>query len=320
MATKTAIIGLGIMGQRMLEHMRLHNGFAPDVLWDPDSNACARAMALAPEATIARDAEAAIGSADLVYLACPPAPRKAYALKAAAAGKAVFLEKPLGIDVAESEGLVAELRRFGVPAAVNFTQAAGTALAEVSKAVRSGESGEVIGADIVVTYPAWPRGWQQTADWLRLRAEGGLSREVLSHFLFFSERLLGPLSLVWAKPAYPNDTALCETHMQARLETIAGQPVTVMASVGGAQPDRQEVTIKGSLASYRISEFSNLARSTGGPFEPLGQVPADSRAAGLNAQLDALELCLRGEPHPLATPHEALRVQRLIEAMLVGKA
>lgn len=319
MAIKTAIIGLGIMGQRMLEHMRLHNGFAPDALWDPDPKACAAALALAPEVTIAKDAEAAIASAELVYLACPPAPRKAYALKAAAAGKAVFLEKPLGVDVAESEELVAELKRSGVPAAVNFTQAAGAALAQVSRASRSGEMGEVVGADIIVTYPAWPRAWQQSADWLRLRAEGGMSREVLSHFLFFSERVLGPLSLVWAKPAYPNDAALCETHMQARLETAAGQPVTVMASVGGAQPDRQEVTIKGSLASYRISEFSRLSHSTGGPFEPLGQAAADPRAAGLNAQLDALELCLGGKPNPLATPQEALRVQRLIEAMLAGK-
>lgn len=320
MATRTAIIGLGIMGQRMLEHMRMHDGFAPTILWDPDPKACAAALALAPGAAIAIDAEAAIAQSELVYLACPPAPRKAYALKAAAAGKAVFLEKPLGIDVTESEDLVAELDRFGVPAAVNFTQAAGAALARVSTAARFGEMGEIIGADIVVTYSVWPRAWQQSAAWLRDRAEGGLTREVLSHFLFFSERVLGPLSLVWAKPAYPDDSALCETHMQARLETVVGKPVSVMASVGGAQADRQEVTIKGSRGSYRISDFSKLSHSTGGAFEPLAHAPADSRAVGLNAQLDALALCLKGRPHPLATPHEALSVQRLIEAMLAGKA
>ena len=32
-----------------------------------------------------------ISKAGLVYLACPPAARKAYALEAAAAGKALFL-------------------------------------------------------------------------------------------------------------------------------------------------------------------------------------------------------------------------------------
>ena len=36
----------------------------------------------------------------------------------------------------------------------------------------------------------------------------------------------------------------------------------------------------------------------------------------LNAQLDELLLCLQGQPHRLATPAEALRVQKLVEAML----
>jgi hypothetical protein len=30
-----------------------------------------------------------------------------------------------------------------------------------------------------------------------------MTREVISHFLFFSERILGPLSVVWARPSYP---------------------------------------------------------------------------------------------------------------------
>ena len=83
-------------------------------------------------------------AADLIYLSCPPAPRKAYALTAAAAGKALFLEKPLGVDVAESEDLVDRLASFGVPVAVNFTQAAGSALTDVSKAARSGVLGDVL--------------------------------------------------------------------------------------------------------------------------------------------------------------------------------
>lgn len=319
MAIKTAIIGLGIMGRRMLENMRLHEGFAPDQLWDPDPAACALALAEAPGATIAISVEAAIAAADLIYLACPPAPRKAYALAAAAAGKAVFLEKPLGVDVSESEDLVARLAAAGVPAAVNFTQAAGAALSGVSAAARTGEMGEVLGVDIVVTYAAWPREWQKAADWLRFRAEGGMTREVISHFLFFSERILGPLDLVWSRPSYPADSALCETHMLARLESGDGRPVTVMASVGGAQPDRQELTVKGSAVSRRVSDFYRDAASDGGGFTPVGLEIEGTRGASLKAQLDDLLLCLRGLPHRLATPEEALRVQRLVEGMLAGK-
>ncbi|WP_146347948.1 Gfo/Idh/MocA family protein [Phaeobacter marinintestinus] len=319
MTVSVAVIGLGIMGRRLLEHMVLHPGYTPVALWDPDAEACRAAAGVAPDARVTASPQAAIAAADLVYLACPPVPRKAYALEAAAAGKAVFLEKPLGVDISQSEELVAGLAAHGVPAAVNFTQAAGSALTGVADAAQSGGLGNLVGADIVVTYAAWPRAWQKTADWLRFRDEGGLTREVISHFLFFSERILGPLSVVWARPSYPTDPALCETQMLARLENADGLPVTVMASVGGAQPDRQELTIKGEAASRRISEFYIDAVSHGGPFDELAARPTDPRANSLKAQLDDLLLCIAGQPNRLATPHEALRVQKLVETMLKGK-
>lgn len=319
MAVKTAIIGLGIMGRRMLEHMLAHEGFEPAAMWDPDPAACAAAQEIAPRVRIAGTAEEAIAVADLVYLACPPVPRKAYALAAATAGKAVFLEKPLGVDLAESEALVTHLEASGVPAAVNFTQAAGEALTNISQAAHTGEMGELAGVDMVVTYAAWPRAWQQAADWLRFRAEGGMTREVLSHFLFFTQRILGPLSVVWARPSYPADPALCETALLARLENAQGLPVSILASVGGAQPDRQEFTVKGSKASHRVSNFSEHSVSQGGEFADVAALPGERRAVALRAQLDDLLLCMAGRPHRLAMPQEALEVQRLVETMLRGK-
>ena len=137
-AIKTAIIGLGIMGQRMLEQMTLHPEFMVYTIWDPDSATYQSAQKLAPNALIASNAEAAFSNVDLVYFACPPAPRKAYALAASAQGKAVFLEKPLGVDIAESRILVCELTAAGVPSAVNFTQAAGRALTDVSAGSKVG--------------------------------------------------------------------------------------------------------------------------------------------------------------------------------------
>lgn len=322
MTVTTAIVGLGIMGRRMLEHMLRHPGFAPDLLWDPSAEARAAAAAIHPGGRICASAEEAMAGADLVYLACPPAPRKALALKAAEAGRAVFLEKPLGVDVAESEDLVARLDGLGARAAVNFTQAAGPALGRTVAAARSGEMGALMGVDIVVTYPAWPRAWQAAADWLRFREEGGYVREVISHFLFASERVLGPLALEAALPVYPADPALCETHVLARLRATQGAAegavVSVLGAVGGAQPDRQEVTVKGARQSRRLEDFYVDSVSEGGPFVPIGDGDEDPRAVNLRAQLDDLALMVRGAPNRLATPAEALRVQKLVEAMLRG--
>ena len=315
---KVAIIGLGIMGRRMLEHMGRHESFVPVSMWDPDPEACQLAHSICPSAEIATNAAAAMAESDIVYLACPPVPRHELALAAAAAGKAVFLEKPLGVDLTASANLVESLQDAGVPAAVNFTQAAGAALANISEAADNGTLGEIVGIDIIVTYETWPREWQKEADWLRFRAEGGMTREVLSHFLFFSERLLGPLKMVFAHPSYPADRSLCETHLFARLETPQQQVVSIFASVGGVQPDCQQVTIKGSKKSRRVSEFSLDMESSGGPFVLLEEAPTDRRAVALKAQLDELRLCYEGKPHRLASLPESLRVQMLVEKMLAS--
>lgn len=315
---RAAIIGLGIMGRRMLDNMLFHAEFEPVALWDPSEEACAKAAEMAPDAAIAASAEDAIRAADVVYLACPPVPRKAYALTAAQAGKAVFLEKPLGIDDAESADLVEKLEALGVPAAVNFTQASSRALTHIVDQAQTGAMGTLKGIDIVVTYPAWPRAWQVEADWLRFRAEGGYTREVISHFIFAARRLLGPLDLTYARPSYPDDPALCETHILARLESLDGTPVSILGSVGGAQPDRQEVTVTGSQKSFRLSEFYILEQSDGGPWEAPYELAGDPRRDSLQRQLNSLSQAMAGAETPLASPRDALEVQRLIEGMLRG--
>ena len=128
--------------------------------------------------------------------------------------------------------LAARLQTAGVPAVVNFTQAGGAALATITG---DKEMGAPEGIDIIVTYPTWPRAWQIEADWLRFADEGGYTREVISHFIFFSSRILGPLRLAWSVPGYPSDPDLCETHIAARLENAGGIPVSIFGSVGGAQ-------------------------------------------------------------------------------------
>lgn len=318
MTHKIAIIGLGIMGRRLLNNILVNDAFEAVALWDPSEAARAKAAEEAPGVPIVDSAEAAIAAADVIYLACPPVPRKAYALAAAEAGKAVFLEKPLGVDIAESRDLVARLKASGVPAAVNFTQAAGRAIAAIRDAISSGQTGAIKAIDIVVTYPDWPRAWQVDADWLRFKAEGGYTREVISHFVFLSERFLGRTKLVWAKASYPADPALCETQVLARLENEAGVPVSILGSVGGVQPDRQEVYLTFEKTGFLVAEFYRLFNSDGGPWKELLDPPADPRRASLQAQLHALDDLLSGRPSKLATLDDAMSVQEKIEGMLAG--
>ena len=119
-------------------------------------------------------------------------------------------------------------------------------------------------------------------------------------------------------PDYPDQSDLCETPVAARLVSATGRVVTVLGSVGGAQPDRQELTIKGSGVSRRISDFYRDAASDGAPFVPVHAEYDDPRVISLRAQLDDLALLIAGKPNRLATLEEALRVQVLVEGILAG--
>lgn len=66
------------------------------------------------------DPAALIANVDAVAVAVPPQHQPAIALAAVAAGKPVFLEKPLATTVAEAERVVEAAQRAGVPNVIDF--------------------------------------------------------------------------------------------------------------------------------------------------------------------------------------------------------
>ena len=126
--------------------------------------------------------------------------------------------------------------------------------------------GQIIEIDILITYPTWPRAWPVGTDWLPFANREHLHLKYFHHFLFFSDRILGPLSLDCAMPSFPGDPSLCETALSAQLCSLQGRLVNILARVGGAQPERQELTIKGSIKSRPVSDFNLDSISDGKPF------------------------------------------------------
>lgn len=87
----------------------------------------------------------------------------------------------------------------------------------------------------------------------------------------------------------------------------------------GRASGKRALTNKGAPTSRRISECYHDATSDGGPFAPVSKETADPRATSLKAQLDELVLLCDGKPNRLVTLEEALRVQILVEGILVGQ-
>ncbi|MES2710982.1 MAG: Gfo/Idh/MocA family oxidoreductase [Pseudomonadota bacterium] len=307
------IIGFGIMGERMLRAALAH---ATDYVrvtgvWDPSPGAVARLAAVDGGVPMLASAEAVIEGCECLYVAAPPAAHIPLAEAALAAGRAVFLEKPLATDLAAARAFVA--RAEGARAAVNFPMASSPAVAQLS-AWRSGAPARSL--EIEVGFATWPRGWQKdAASWLARRTEGGFTREVVSHFLFLTRRQLGPLALIDAAAAWPEGDG-SETLIRARL-TAGGVPVTLFGGVGTTDKDDQNSWTLDDAIRLRDWSYAEKRGADGEWAQAPDALPNERmRPLVLRGQLEGVAAMTRGERHGLATLREALEVQEIVEAIL----
>lgn len=315
---KVGIIGLGVIGRRMLENMPSQGRLVVAAGWDRDKAACEMAKKDFTWLSLAASAEAMITDPeiDLIYIGVPPRAHGLYARAAIEAGKAVFCEKPLGVDLADSEALVKfATQHHQARHAINLSLAGARGVQHIRKAIADGEMGKISGANIRLRFAHWPRGWQANATWLAKREEGGFVREVATHFLYLAESLLGRGRLVSSAARYPDKADTAETHALAELD-CGGVPVTLVGTVGGAGPDLIEFTLWGSKKSFRLTDFYHLWSSEGGDW---AQVFCDIENLALDAymlQLHELVAMLDGRPHVLPDFQAALDVQEHVEAIL----
>ena len=312
------IIGAGIMGERLLNAIvRLEPGLLHVCgLWDPSAAAMRRMQEAFPDVPRLPDAAAVIAASDCVYVASPPASHLDHARAALAAGKTFFGEKPLAIDVTDARAFVAYA---GSKGAVNFPFASSPAVAAIRDWVGKGDIGTPQRIDIEVGFARWPRPWQaDAAGWLDKPMQGGFTREVVSHFLFLSRRLGGPLQGLNGTASFP-ETGQSERHIAATLR--AGDlPVTLAGAIGETAKDDHNIwMLEGDTGAVRLCDWSVAERRQ--PDGSWRQAPdalpnERARPLALKHQLEGVAKLARGEPHHLATLPEALNVQEIVEGIL----
>src|SRR5689334_19135826 len=107
---RLAVVGLGAMGTRMLAAAQAHPGYT-----------VVAGVDVAPrslDVPVVTSLDEVLSDVDAVYVSTPPASHAALVLKAFEAGKAVFCEKPLAVDLGEARAMAAAAQ--GSPNAVNF--------------------------------------------------------------------------------------------------------------------------------------------------------------------------------------------------------
>jgi predicted dehydrogenase len=314
---KLGILGLGIMGERLMRAALAHGNTRVVAVWDPGPAAASRLASITPDLTMSADAAAVIAASDAVYVASPPASHIALGEQVLGAGRSLFLEKPLASDLAAARAFVAGAK--GHRAAVNFPMASSPSIAQLREWLPA--IGNIHRIDITAAFAAWPRGWQQgAASWLSERAEGGFTREVISHFLFLTQRLVGPLTLEEARVTYPPGMG-SETAIAARL-SAGDVPVTISGGVGVTLADDHNITrIQGASGAIRLRDWSfaeRLAPAGTWHAAPDALPNEKMRPLTLAGQLDKLAALTRGEVVDLATLQEALSVQEIVEGILAS--
>lgn len=311
---RLGIVALGAMGVEMLAAAAAHPAFTVVRASDVDPAAVDRVRAAYPAVAFTTDARDVVESPDVdaVYIATPPSFHADLAIAAMRAGKAVFCEKPLAVSLADGRRMVRAAAEHGVAGAVNFALSDRAAVLEVERSLAAGEVGEVGGIDIRLSFPRWPREFQADAAWLAGREQGGFIREVLSHFLYLTDRLLGPLDPVDVGVDTPVDDPRA-SEVAARGFLRAGRvPVHVSAFSGVAGPERYEWALWGTRRSYLLRDWGELLSSDGGDWEPVAVPgPRGSEATRLSLFADAVR---GGNPRCLADFPTALRVQAVVEA------
>ncbi|MET0520149.1 MAG: Gfo/Idh/MocA family oxidoreductase [Burkholderiaceae bacterium] len=320
------VIGLGVMGQRMLARLAGHPRLRVAAVWDADPAALARTLQAQPQLQpqAADSAAALIATPGLasVYIATPPGPHMALAELAFDAGLAVFCEKPLTVDLDAARRAIARIQAEGQRAAVNFALASSAGLALLQTHFGAASHlplGALREVELELAFAAWPRPWQAAAGaWLGERAEGGFSREVLSHFIFALQRVLGMTRVRAAVASFPADGIGAETALRAELDA-SGVPVRISGRVGGQVPDLNRMIWRTGEGEIELSEWFGQVQQRGRELaKPFGAAD-EVRRAGQADQLEQWVALIEGRSHSLPGFAEALAVQETIEALLANR-
>lgn len=309
---RVGVIGLGLMGRRMLGSLGAHASFGVVAGFDEDAG---RTADVAEEFGFepCSSAQELIGREDLdcVYVATPPASHVPIGRSVLEAGLPLFLEKPLAVDLESAEELARYAEERGLPAVMNFPFATLPGLRRFERELSDGTAGKPLRAELVLHFSEWPRTWHRAGAWLAGDREGGFLREVFSHFGYLTQRLLGPLEVVgaWVE----RSSGRGETRVLAELR--AGDvPLSLVGGVGGAAPDFNRWTLFCTDRAYRVEDWSQVCVSLGEAWEEHELEAGESR--GAESQLDALASLLRGGASSLPSLNEGLGVMRAVEGML----
>jgi myo-inositol 2-dehydrogenase / D-chiro-inositol 1-dehydrogenase len=141
---KIAVIGTGFIGSVHAKNVARHPGTELVAVNDANFEYAKKAAAATGTQAVADIAEIFDNkNIEAVVIATPTNTHVEYLTRAASAGKAIYCEKPIGLDYGEAEKAVSAVRKTGVPVMLGFNRRFDASHAAVKQAVEKGEVGKI---------------------------------------------------------------------------------------------------------------------------------------------------------------------------------
>lgn len=310
-----ALIGAGFIGAVHARSLAAHPGVRFELVADADP---ARADLLAERhGAKAASVDAVLDSdVDAVLIASSTDTHAGLMERAAAAGKAIFCEKPIDLDIARARKAGAAVAATGVPFMIGFNRRFDASHRAVRDAVAAGEVGKVEIAQLTSRGPAPP-------PIAYVRVSGGQLRDQTIHFFDLLRWLVADdpvevyaVGAALVDPAIGEagdvDTslvtlrmrsgALCQIDSSRRTAYGYDERVEVFGSAGAAESRRQRYRSMSLYKGRQVIEDGLHA----GWFERV-------EATYYNA-LDAFARHLEGEPVDIPSLEDGLKAQAIADA------
>jgi predicted dehydrogenase len=305
-----AIVGAGVIGKTHAEAIAALADARLVAVAEPREDA-GRALAEAHGAAWHAELAAALArpDVDVVILATPSGLHADQAVLASQAGKHVVTEKPMAIDLAGADRMIAACRAAGVALAVIFQSRFGRDAVLLRRAVEAGLLGQPVLGNAVVQ---WHRtqeyydagGWRGT--WL-LDGGGALMNQSI-HTIDLLQWIVGPVERLSAQTAVLAHRIETEDTSAAVLRFVSGALGTIQGTTAAARDWPVRVEIVGTRGRA-ILEGSRLA-----VWE--AEAPADEAALLTPRDRDLTDGFRHGEPFGAA---HARQLKAIFAALRAGE-
>ena len=254
---RAAVVGLGWWGKQITtclegsQHIRVAHAVdvAPATVADFARKHALRLTASLDEVLAERAIEA-------VIVATPHSQHEAQVLKAVAAGKQVFCEKPLALTAAGAQTMLDACAQAGVVLGIGHERRFEPAMEYLLQAITSGQLGQILHLEANVSHNLFasldPSSWRVSAKDAPAGAMTALGIHVTDLFISF----VGRPKSVQAKTAKVLQTVVGVDHVSAQIDFASG--ATAALTCLSSTPFHGRIAVYGTRGWIEVRENGNV--------------------------------------------------------------